>query len=428
MSSTSQREAQRLQADVIIVGAGPAGIAALLHLLEAGRRVIWVEQSAQAGGQIWRAGLPAHWRAQVEAALSHPSLQCCFGHAVIDAHIEATDQAVNLRLYLPAQPNRVPVQVQAPQLLLATGGRERFLPFPGWTLPGITGAGGLQALVKQGWPIQGRRVVLAGSGPLLLAAADTVRQAGGQILLIAEQASRASLLRFAAGLPAAKAKQAAGLAWRLRGIPYRSGTWVQNASGDGRLQSIQLSTGRATWALDCDALGLGFGLLPNTEPAQMLGCQLTDDGAIAVDAGMATNRPGVYAAGECTGMGGVDKSVAEGTLAAQSMLGRAGASRPRKGALKFADHLQRHFSLRPEVLKLADTSTTVCRCEDVSLGQLKAHSDWREAKLQTRCGMGACQGRICGPICESLLGWPAQQNRGLRTPLQAAPLHLLAED
>ena len=182
----------------------------------------------------------------------------------------------------------------------------------------------------------------------------------------------------------------------MRGIPYRSGTWVQSASGDGRLQSIQLSTGRATWALDCDALGLGFGLLPNTELAQMLGCQLTDDGAIAVDAGMATNLPGVYAAGECAGIGGVDKSVAEGSLAAHSMLGRTGASRRRKGALKFADHLQRHFSLRPEVLKLAATSTTVCRCEDISLGQLRAHSDWREAKLQTRCGMGACQGRICG--------------------------------
>ncbi len=428
MNTTAHGEPQRLQADVIIVGAGPAGIAALLPLLAAGRRVIWVEQSAQAGGQIWRAGLPAHWRTQVEAALSHPLLQCCFGHAVIDAHIETTEQAVSLRLYQPAQPNQVSVQVQAPQLLLATGGRERFLPFPGWTLPGITGAGGLQALVKQGWPIEGQRVVLAGSGPLLLAAADTVRQAGGQILLIAEQASRASLLRFAAGLPAAKAAQATGLAWRLRGIPYRSGTWVQSASGNGRLQGIQLSTGRETWALDCDALGLGFGLLPNTELAQMLGCPLTNDGAIAVDAGMATSLPGVYAAGECTGIGGVDKSVAEGALAAQSMLGRTGTSRPRRGALKFAHHLQRHFSLHPEVLQLADSSTPICRCEDVSLGQLKAHQDWREAKLQTRCGMGACQGRICGPICESLLGWPTQQNRGLRTPLQAVPLHLLAED
>jgi len=432
MKTVAQASSARREADVIIVGAGPAGIAALLPLLDAGRRVIWIDQSMRAGGQIWRAGLPMDWQRQLDSALRHPLLQTSFGCTVIAAEPrgQAPGALHGLRLQTPAATGSQALQVAAPQLLLALGGRERHLPFPGWTLPGVTGAGGLQALVKQGWPIAGQRVVLAGSGPLLLAAADTVRQAGAQVLLIAEQASRGQLIRFAAGLNASKATQAVSLAWRLRGIPYRAGTWVQAAIGQDRLQSVHIAQGQARWELPCDALGIGFGLLPNTELAQLLGCQLRPDGAIAVDEGMASSVPGIYAAGECTGIGGVDKSLAEGALAAQSLLSSQtlATATARRHALRFARHLATHFALRPELLQLADAQTLVCRCEDIRLGALKAHSDWRDAKLQTRCGMGACQGRICGPITESLLGWPAQQARGLRAPLQPGRLGAFAED
>lgn len=433
MNTAVQQSSARQEADVIIIGAGPAGIAALLPLLDAGRRVIWADQSTRAGGQIWRAGLPKDWQRQLDEALRHPLLQTRFGCTVIAAEPRGQGPGAlhSLRLQTQAGAGSQALRVAAPQLLLALGGRERHLPFPGWTLPGVMGAGGLQALVKQGWPIAGQRVVLAGSGPLLLAAADTVRQAGAQVLLIAEQASRGQLLRFAAGLNTGKAKQAVSLAWRLRGIPYRAGTWVQAATGQDRLQSVQLNQGQSRKELACDALGIGFGLLPNTELAQSLGCQLRPDGAIAVDEGMGSSIPGIYAAGECTGIGGVDKSLVEGALAAQSLLAQTTptATAPaRQRALRFARHLAEHFALRPELLQLADAQTLVCRCEDIRLGDLKAHSDWRDAKLQTRCGMGACQGRICGPITETLLGWPAQQARGLRAPLQPGRLGAFAED
>lgn len=431
MNTVALASSARREADVIIVGAGPAGIAALLPLLDAGRRVIWVDQSMRAGGQIWRAGLPKVWLRQLDTALRHPLLQTCFGCTVIAAEPrgQGAEALHGLRLQTPAATGSQALHVAAPQMLLALGGRERHLPFPGWTLPGVMGAGGLQALVKQGWPVAGQRVVLAGSGPLLLAAADTVRQAGAQVLLIAEQASRGQLIRFAASLNARKVTQAASLAWRLRDIPYQAGTWVQAAIGQDRLQSVQLIQGKARRELACDALGVGFGLLPNTELAQLLGCQLQSDGTIAVDEGMGSSVAGVYAAGECTGIGGVDKSLAEGALAAQSLLLQAPeAARARRQALRFARHLAIRFALRPELLQLADAQTLVCRCEDIRLGALRAHSDWRDAKLQTRCGMGACQGRICGPITESLLGWPAQQTRGLRAPLQPGRLGAFAED
>ncbi len=416
-----------LNADVIVVGGGPAGIAAVQALLQAQRRVIWVDQGLRPGGQIWRAGPPAPWALRLQTLLTDPHLQLLSGHAVIAVESQGD---YRLRLQNLQQPQANGIAVQAPQLLLALGARERFLPFPGWTLPGVSGAGGLQALVKNGWPVAGRRVVLAGSGPLLLASADTVKAAGAQVLCVAEQAPRASLLGFAAQLPMGKLAQAAGLAWRLRGMPYRPGTWVSRAIGSTQLEAVQLSNGREQWELPCDALGVGFGLLPNIELAELLGCRI-EAGAIAVSADLQTSLPGVYAAGECTGIGGVDKALVEGRIAAQALLGASTASlrRAHRQVQRFAELLRQRFALRPDLLQLADAKTLVCRCEDVSLGELKGQRSWRDAKLQTRCGMGACQGRICGPMTETLLGWPAgSSGRGLRAPLQPAPLHCLIDE
>lgn len=405
-----------LNADAIIIGAGPAGIAAVCELLPAGQRVIWVDAQARAGGQIWRGGLPPAWARRLQALQQHPGLTYLPGHAVI-----ATPGPQDLLLHNTLDPSAAPLRIAAPRLLLALGARERFLPFPGWTLPGVTGAGGLQALIKNGWPVAGQRVVLAGSGPLLLAAAETAREAGARVQLIAEQASRQALLGFAARLPTAKLAQAAGLRWRLRGVPYRPGCWVLRAQGDKVLESVVLSDGRKTWVEPCEALGLGLGLLPNTELAELLGCRI-EHGAIAVDAGLQTSRPGIHAAGECTGIGGADKALIEGQMVARQWLGQdlpPAMRRAHAKALAFARHLQTGFRLRPELLQLAEAKTVICRCENVSLGVLKGQRSERDARLQTRCGMGACQGRICGPITQDLFGWPA---RGLREPLQPAPV------
>ncbi|MEJ6004071.1 FAD/NAD(P)-binding oxidoreductase [Paucibacter sp. AS339] len=418
-----------LLADVIIVGAGPAGISAVTQLLRAQRRVIWIDQGLRPGGQIWRAGPPKPWADALNQARSNPLLQLLSGHAVIAA--EGRDgEGYRLRLQNLQAPGSGGILVQAPQLLLALGARERFLPFPGWTLPGVSGAGGLQALIKNGWPIAGKRVVLAGSGPLLLASADTAMAAGAKVMLLAEQAPRTALARFGARLPLAKLGQAAGLAWRLRGMPYRPGTWVTRALGDAKVEAVQLSNGLRQWELPCDALGVGYGLLPNTELAELLGCRI-EAGAIAVDGDQQCSLPGVFAGGECTGIGGVDKALAEGHIAALRMLDQATAhlARRHRQTQRFAANLQVSFALRPELLQLADAKTLVCRCEDVSLGELKSQRSWRDAKLQTRCGMGACQGRICGPITESLLAWPqASSARGLRAPLQPAPLRCLLDE
>src|SRR5581483_8105173 len=191
------------------------------------------------------------------------------------------------------------------RLVLATGARELFLPFPGWTLPGVIGPGGLQALVKNGWPIRGRRVVIAGSGPLLPAVADGLKKFGARIPSINEQTPRERLVEFGLQLwrYPDKLAQGLGIRWRLRGVPYRCGVWPVLAEGDDEVRSVTLTDGRKLWTEPCDALACGFHLVPNVELPRLFGCAL-DRGFVRVDEWQATSASEIFCAGEPTGIGG----------------------------------------------------------------------------------------------------------------------------
>lgn len=407
--------------DIAVVGAGPAGLAAMTAALAAGARVALIDDNPAAGGQIWRGGQHAAPRMQAaRASFGHANLVPLHATRVVAAPapgrllLETAGQSLGLRYG---------------KLVLASGARERLLPFPGWTLPGVVGAGGLQALVKNGLDVRGSRVVLAGSGPLLLAAADTLHAAGADVRMIAEQAPLEELARFTWALRRypAKLRQAMALRWRLRGVPYRWSSHVAAALGKERLRAVRLHGSSRPIKIECDWLGVGYGLLPNTELAAGLGCALRE-GAVAVDALMQTSEPCIYAAGEATGVGGVDKAWLEGSIAGLAAAGRlseAGAlAAKRTPQLAFAALLARHFALQPALLRLAQPDTLICRCEDVARNRLDRMHSWREAKLLTRCGMGPCQGRICGAACAAIYGWT---DIGSRPPIQPARLGTLAE-
>jgi NADPH-dependent 2,4-dienoyl-CoA reductase/sulfur reductase-like enzyme len=302
-------------------------------------------------------------------------------------------------------------------LILATGARERFLPFPGWTLPNAMGAGALQSLAKSGLPLAGKRVVIAGSGPLLLAVADYMKAHGVDVRAIAEQAPQAAITRFAmrlAGHPG-KLMQAIALRAGLLGVPYRTSCWPVSAQGKDRIESVTLrnAAGR-TWTEACDYLACGFGLVPNLELAALLGCRIAS-ARVEVDDQQQTAIAGVYAAGEATGIGGLELSLVEGEIAGYSAGGNVDRAQAlfatRASHRRFAQALEAAFALRPELRSLPQPGTIVCRCEDVSFERVRACANWREAKLHTRCGMGPCQGRICGPSVEFLLGWGAESVR-----------------
>jgi NADPH-dependent 2,4-dienoyl-CoA reductase/sulfur reductase-like enzyme len=309
-----------------------------------------------------------------------------------------------------------PRQIRWQKLIVATGARELFLPFPGWTLPGVMGPGGLQSLVKHGWPINGQRVVVAGTGPLLLAVADGLKKYGANVVSIAEQSPSASVVSFGFRLLAHPAKlwQGAQLKFRLAGVPYRCGVWPVSAEGDDQIRRVTLTDGQRSWTEQCDLLAYGFGLVPNVELPLALGCEL-NDGCVRVDDWQATNIPDVYCAGEPTGIGGADCALVEGQIS-----GYAAAKNRTQAQLLFARRASWHrfrsalataFALRPELKSLATNDTLVCRCEDVTLGRMRQFSAWRDAKLQTRCGMGACQGRVCGAAAKFILGWGMESVR-----------------
>ena len=286
------------------------------------------------------------------------------------------------------------------------------------------GAGGLQALVKTGLPIEGKRVVVAGSGPLLLAVAAYLRGRGADVLLIAEQASSLQLVQFTLGL-FSKKSQAFALKRQLKGVPYRSGCWVMAAHGKEKLESVTLFRGGKRWDVACDYLACGFHLVSNLELAELLGCEV-DRGRVIVDEFQQTTVPQIYSAGEATGIGGLELSLVEGEIAGLAAAGKSEAAQKlfpnREKHRKFADLLNRTFALRDELKHLAAPETIVCRCEDVTFERLRVHSSWRAAKLQTRCGMGPCQGRICGGAVEFLFGWRAESVRPPALPVRVESL------
>ena len=409
--------------DLLIVGAGPAGLAAALAAAPSGARIALVDDNPAAGGQIWRDGPRASLPPR-----AHQMRQRLAGQANVE-HFPATRVVAcgpGRRLLLE-DPQRG-WQVGYRRLVLCTGARELLLPFPGWTLPGVTGAGGLQALAKGGLPLAGQRLVVAGSGPLLLASAATAKARGARLVRIAEQAPLAAVGRFASALWAWPNK--AWQALELFDATYRTGSHVLAALGSEGLEGVRLQVGKRVEEIACERLACGFGLVPNTQIGEALGCALSD-GAIRVDTWQASSLADHYAAGECTGFGGSELALAEGAIAghaAVGMLAEARALWPQRQRWQgFADRLNQTFALNPALRRLARPDTLVCRCEDVPLSALGGRSGWTEAKLSSRCGMGACQGRVCGSAAQFLFGWQPPAPRPPFSPARISTLAKLAE-
>jgi len=424
-----------LSFDIVVVGAGPAGLAAATAAAAAGRHVALLDENPQEGGQIWRSAVASPYTARAKDSTKARSIArfrasgatLFSGRQVVDA--DASNRPGRLDAWV-ASTQRLETFIFE-QLILATGARERFLPFPGWTLPGVFGAGGLQALVRGGYDVRGKRVAVAGTGPLLLAVAAHLKQDGAEIALIAEQAPLRRLASFGLTLFSHPAKFLQGIRLRaeLAGVAYRTGCWPVAVEGDGKVSGVRFSDGRRTWAEHCDLLACGFHLVPNSELAMLLGCKVAEIG-VEVGEDQQTSVPSVYCAGEPTGIAGVDAAVLQGEIAGLAASGQAVAAARIRGKrdaqIAFTRAMDRAFALRDELRTLPEQDTIVCRCEDVRFAQVQEqvnpHSGWTDAKLQTRCGMGACQGRICGPALNVLFGW---RNTSVRPPIFPIPVAAL---
>lgn len=412
-----------LRVDVAIVGAGPAGIAAAVHAAGAGKRVVVLDAAPQPGGQIWRhtqrAALPALARRWLER-FDRCGATLVSGATVADAEPGR----------LGAEWQGRALHVEADAIILATGAQELFLPFPGWTLPGVVGVGGAQALLKAGMDVRGKRVAVAGTGPLLLPVAAALAKAGADLRMVAEQAPPEAVRSFAASLwrTPERLLQAAAYRAAFPTVRYRWGTWVRRVDAVGRALRVTYATDRSAWIEPADLLCTASGLVPSLELARLIGCEVRG-GSVAVDGQQRTSLPSVFAAGEPTGNTGVEAALVEGAIAGLAVAGQQGSGAARRlqaeraGHRRFAGRTALAFQLRPELRSRVEPDTIVCRCEDIRFAPFAPDWSVRQAKLATRAGMGSCQGRVCGPALRHLLGVEADT---VRVPLVPTSLGVLA--
>lgn len=409
--------------DLVVIGAGPAGLAAAVTAATAGLDVVLVDAGRRPGGQYYRhhaaeTGRLHHgWDTFVRLRDALDRLTYLPGHRVWHVEDGFTVHA------LAGDRDERPVRIDARALIVATGAHDRSLPFPGWDLPGVLTAGGAQALLKGDRVMAGRRIVVAGTGPFLLPVATGLARAGATVVGVFEANRPYGFARHVARHPD-KAREGAGYAALLarHRIRYRTGHTVVAAHGDGRVEAVTVARLDRDWAqvheraIECDTVAVGYGFTPQLEIPLQLGCatRMDADGSlvVAVDVAQRTSVPGVYAAGETTGVGGAQLSLVEGELAGLAVAEAAGGVAPdpadvrrllarRRRLREFAAAMHQAYPVRPGWMDRLGDGTLVCRCEEVTYGRLAeaarlGATDPRSAKLLSRAGMGRCQGRVCG--------------------------------
>ncbi|MET9955118.1 NAD(P)/FAD-dependent oxidoreductase [Streptomyces sp. NPDC006339] len=461
-------------ADLAVVGAGPAGLAAAVTAADLGLSVVLLDAGQRPGGQYYRHAAPELRAARPRPRVPHPHDWHSFTSR--ERRLR-THEAARRVTYLPGhhvwtvtpdgpswtlrsrtEEDTQSVTVTARAVLLATGAYERQLPFPGWTLPGVVGAGGAQAMLKGGLVLPGRRTVVAGSGPLLLAVAASLAAAGARVPAVVEAAAYGGYARGAGALLRNPAKLVEGARFgaALARHPVRLLTRhaVVAAHGAERVEAVTVARLDRDWRpvpgtgrrIPCDSVAVGHGLVPELSLATALGCatRTAADGtaALVLTEDQRTSVPGVWSAGETGGIGGAQLALVEGELAARSIAAALGAApagdvaalRRRRSRLRaFADAMGAAHRPGAGWTDWLRDDTEVCRCEEVPAGRVReavgalGARDARTAKLLTRAGMGWCQGRTCGPAVAALCGTgaaPAPDRRPLACPV---PLRRLAE-
>ena len=390
-----------MKKSIIVVGAGPGGISAAVTAAENGAQVTIVDENPGLGGQIWRQQLGKVKDKNAKVWIDRLSKQ--------NVHFEASATVLyrDGQTIICSSALKGKFSLEFDDLILACGAKELLLPFPGWTLPNVLGCGGAQAMAKSGLDVMGKRVVVSGSGPLLLAVASYLKSRGAKVVGIYEQARASRLNRLALYLFSRfPSKILQGLVYRLSllSTTWKKGWWVKKAQGDSKLESVVVTNGSKEQQIDCDILACGFGLKANLELPKILGCKISS-GFVEVSDTQQTSEKDIYAVGELTGIGGLDKAILEGANAANYISAREEDVQSKRSIEGFVDKLAETFELRDEVKNLAESKTIFCRCEDVAFEEVCDEADQRSAKLYSRCGMGSCQGRICSTMGQELFGW-----------------------
>ena len=455
--------------DLAVIGAGPAGLSAAVTAARAGVHVTLADEYARPGGQYLKgtlqekaSGFSSQTAQRAQALLEEfQDLQIDFRARTMVWGFEG------MRLALAGPSGREWLETQA--VVIATGAREVVVPFPGWTLPGVMTLGGAQILAEAHGVLPGKRVLLAGSGPLLLAAAEGLSRHGAQVLGVLEATHPTAWLRHGTAMWGNWDRLREGWTYlkslNRRGIPYRFGRTIAGALGEDqveaavvvRLNQQGIPIPASEERLAVDALCVGFGLIPNIELTQLAGCEhefdtLKGGWVPKVGENMETSVPGLFAAGETAGIGGAQAAMLEGRIAGLAAVERLGfvhtqvltrtltdLSCARLHAQRFGAMFNTLFQPGPGLDALTLDDTIICRCEDVSAGEVRdairgGIRSLDALKTGTRVGQGPCQGRTCGPLIARMIarqtGTSLSTVAGfhVRPPLKPLLLRILAQE
>jgi len=432
---------------VVVVGAGLSGLAAAGVLCGRGCDVVIVDEGLQPGGQYLKrpdpglGRLPWNPRDSLSSLglslieqIARQGVQCMSGAQVVGADGEGN-------LWVENGERRL-VEMKAEAVLFATGARERFIPFDGWTLPGVISTGAAQLLLKTCGVLPAKRMVFAGCGPLPLTAAAETSAAGCRIRALIYQAPLFPAAKVFFQLATHPTKMVEAWKSMLRlvaaGAIIRPGTAMIEARGKDVLEHVVYGSldqegnviPGSEKVIRTDCLAIGHGFAANIELPQAAGCRLSFDRdargwIVDVDECMRTSLPGLYASGEITGVAGARKSFIEGKIAGHSIaldLGLQGGveyrrrlrdlKRTREKELRFGKLINRISAPPVGLLHNIHDDTVICRCEDVTMGTIRSRMvdgmlTPGGIKRMTRCGMGLCQGRTCGPILHDLISLQA---------------------
>jgi NADPH-dependent 2,4-dienoyl-CoA reductase/sulfur reductase-like enzyme len=438
---------------VVVVGAGPAGLAAAEYALRAGARVTILDQADAPGGQYHRM-LPDVHAARNPRKVQHGwakferrrriLAQCTWWP---NTTVWALDRVADDRppgvhvLRGPADGTARQRHVLHPDaLVLATGAHDRTLPFPGWQLPGVYTAGAAQALAKGERVAVGRRVLVAGAGPFLLPVAESLLGVGARVVAVLEANPAKVVLKGWSRPPWGKAGELAHYAVTLtrHRVPYRFGRAVIEVRGDDRVREVVTAQVNTDWSVvpgtervsEVDAVCVGHGFTPQPELAVAAGCVL-DEGFVRTDGHQRTTAEGVFVAGEITGIGGAVAAEAEGAVAGMAAAGAVPARallRARDRTRVFARRLAAAHPIGAAWSGWLRDDTVVCRCEETTYGELveAVHAPTNPSpnalRLGTRAGLGPCQGRICGPTVSALCGTTERHHRPIAQPIRLAEM------
>jgi D-hydroxyproline dehydrogenase subunit alpha len=456
-------------AELVIVGAGPAGLHAALQAADAGVEVLILDENRHIGGQIYR-HIPYRIQDPARLGKDHQKAKALVDAIGSRSNIKVLPESIVWGAFggttIVAAHQGVSREITGGALLIAGGAYDRAAPFPGWTLPGVLSAGGALTMLKSQRVAPGRRVLLAGTGPIQLVLARCLLDAGVEVVALLDAASPRRHWRSLPGLIAEPALLWEGLGYlsqlRMRGVRTLYGHTIRRALGGEKVEQAVVTRVDIGWhaipgterTIDVDAVICSFGFVPAIELTTLCGCEHDYRPAVGGWVPRHTNEmettvPRVFVAGETTGIAGAVVAAEEGKVAgigAAARLGHLSADEahrrsegPRRKLArlyKFRAALDDLYGLGAGLTDLIDPETIVCRCEDIDAATIgrtisDGASSLRDVKLGTRAGMGPCQGRMCGPSIAALLarqrGAPIDRAGlpSIRPPAKPVPLEAL---